>query len=139
MREFEGNKDGLELDLEASNSLLRDLEKNTPDEIRRQRRYFRAEVKATVTLQSGNASQFLDGRVRGVTGDISEGGLSGLFPLPIGVGDIYRLTFDRDKLDLPMLFSRCIRCRYVRENAYEAGFSFFAPIEMPASLMHGAQ
>jgi c-di-GMP-binding flagellar brake protein YcgR len=133
--DFDDGVDSLEINEEQSKALLSDLKKNTPEEIRRQRRHFRVEIKETVVLQSGNASQMLDGKLRGVTGDISEGGLSAMFPLPVEVGDIFRLTFDRKKLDLPMLFARCVRCRLVRENAFECGFAFFSPIQMPASLL----
>lgn len=114
--------------------LLQELEGNRPEEIRRQRAQFRVAVKATVTLQSANASQMLDFRARGTTGDISRGGLGTMFPIPARVGDVYRLQFNRDELDLPLTFARCVRCRLVREDAYECGFSFFAPITLPANL-----
>ena len=138
MMDFDDGSEPLEINEEESKTLLRDLEKNTPEEIRRQRRHFRVELKETLFLQSGNASQLLEGKLRGVTGDISEGGLSGLFPLPVGVGDVFRLSFDRQRLDLPTLFARCVRCRLIRENAFECGFAFFSPIQMPASLMQRA-
>ena len=114
--------------------LLQDLERNTPDEIRRQRAHFRLAVKAGVVLQAGNASDMLSFKVKGVTGDISEGGLSALFPIPPRVGDIYRLQFDHNLLKLPLLFARCVRCRVIREDAFEAGFSFFSKISMPEGL-----
>jgi len=119
-------------------NLLQDLEKNTPDEIRRQRTHFRLAIKASVTLQSGNASELLSLKVKGVTGDVSEGGTSILFPIAPRVGDIYRLSFDKSSLDLPLTFARCVRCRLVREDAYEAGFAFFAPITLPESALHDA-
>lgn len=114
--------------------LLTELERNTPEEIRRRRGSFRFAVKATVTLQSGNASQLLDFKVRGVTGDVSEGGMGALFPIPALVGDVYRLEFDRAQLDLPMTFARCMRCALVREGAYSSGFKFFANIPLPENL-----
>lgn len=116
-------------------NLLQDLKKNTTDEIRRQRAHFRLAIKAGVTLQAGNASELLLLKVKGVTGDISAGGASILFPVAPRVGDIYRLTFDRDALDLPLTFARCVRCRLIREDAFEAGFSFFSPITLPESAM----
>ncbi len=119
--------------------LLQDLGRNTPDEIRRQRTHFRMAVKLGVTLQPGNASELLRFKVQGTTGDVSEGGLSGLFPIPIGVGDIFRLTFDRSVFDLPMTFARCVRCRVVREDAYEAGFCFFTPISLPERAQNAAE
>lgn len=119
------------LDSNEAFDLLQDLGRNTPDEIRRQRSHFRIAIKTSVTLQPGNASEMLKLKVQGTTGDISEGGLSCLFPIPIHVGDVYRLSFDRNIIDLPMTFARCIRCREVREDAFEAGFRFFTTIRLP--------
>jgi hypothetical protein len=135
--DFEKGKDVLDKD-EAFN-LLQELERNTSDEIRRQRRHFRLLIKAGVVLQSGNASELLDYKIKGVTGDISEGGCSVLFPIPVHVGDVYRLTFDRKVVELPLTFARCLRCRLVREDAYEAGFTFFTPITLPESLYAKAE
>jgi len=113
--------------------LLQDLGRNTPEEIRRQRTHFRMAIKSRVTLQPGNASELLRFKIQGTTGDVSQGGLSALFPLPALVGDVYRLQFDQNVLDLPLTFARCVRCRVVREDAFEAGFSFFMPITLPQS------
>ncbi len=122
-----------EITSEEAFSVLRDLERNTPEEIRRQRAHFRLAIKTGVVLQPGNGSQLLSLKVKGVTGDVSAGGCSALFPISITVGDIYRLQFDRKALDLPLTFARCVRCRLVREDAYEAGFAFFSPICLPES------
>ncbi len=111
--------------------LLQELERNTPDEIRRQRAHFRVAIKVHVTLQPANASQVLKFKMQGTTGDLSQGGCRILFPLPVHVGDIYRLEFDRRQLDMPLTFARCVRCHLLREDAYEAGFAFFSPIAMP--------
>jgi hypothetical protein len=115
--------------------ILQDLEQSTPDEIRRQRAHFRIAIKTRLILQAGNASQLLDFKVQGVTGDISESGLGALFPIPLRVGDIYRLTFDEARLPLPLTFARCVRCRLVQEGSYEAGFLFFSPITLPEHLI----
>jgi len=118
--------------------LLQELERNTTEEIRRQRSHFRLSIKANVVLQAGNASDLLAYKLKGVTGDVSEGGCSGLFPMPIAVGDIHRLQFDRADLDLPLTFARCVRCRLIREDAYEAGFAFFTPISLPEEVVTGS-
>jgi len=119
------------LDHNEAFELLQELGRNTSAEIQRQRAHFRRVIKAGVVLQSGNASDLLKFKLKGVSGDISEGGCSILFPLPPHVGDIYRLEFDRQAIDLPLTFARCVRCRLVREDAYEAGFAFFRPIVLP--------
>ncbi len=123
--------------------LLQELGRNTSAEIQRQRAHFRRVIKSGVVLQGGNASDLLKFKLKGVSGDISEGGCSVLFPLPPRVGDIYRLEFDRQAIDLPLTFARCVRCRLVREDAFEAGFAFFKPIVLPgraekpsAALVH---
>ena len=115
-------------------AVLEDLEGNTPDQIRRQRAHFRLAVKAPVILQPGSASQLMNLKVKGATGDISEGGCSALFPVPVQVGDVYRMQFDRNVLDLPLTFARCVRCRLVREDAFEAGFAFFTPVSLPEKV-----
>jgi len=110
--------------------LLQELERNTPEEIRRQRAHFRIVIKSKVVLLPGNASDATKFKWQGVTGDISQGGCKALFPMPIGVGDVYRLDFHQGPTGLSILFARCIRCREVREDAYEAGFRFFAPVAL---------
>ncbi len=122
------------LDKDEAFAVLRELERNTPEDIRRQRAHFRLAIKAGVILQSCNTSELLSYKLKGVTGDISQGGCSALFPVAVRVGDVYRLQFDRRVLDLPLTFVRCVRCYLVREDAFEAGFAFFAPICMPENV-----
>ncbi|MCK6485957.1 MAG: PilZ domain-containing protein [Phycisphaerae bacterium] len=122
------------LDQDAAAAALHELERNTPDQIRRQRTHFRLIVKAKVVIQPGNASDALRFRIQGVTGDISEGGCRILTPLPPRVGDIYRLHFDESVLPLPQIYARCVRCSVLRDDAFEAGFAFFKPIAMPSKL-----
>jgi c-di-GMP-binding flagellar brake protein YcgR len=122
------------LDENEAFGLLRELEQNTPEEIRQQRRHFRLEIKATVTLQPGNTSDMLKFKMQGTTGDVSQSGCRILFPLAVRVGDLYRIEFDRAQLDLPMIFVRCVRCQFLREGAYDAGFVFLSPITLPRKL-----
>ena len=112
-------------------SMLQELSANTPEELRLQRAHFRLTIKAGIVLQAANASELLNYKVKGVTGDVSQGGLSAVFPIPVRVGDVYRLQVDPATLDIPLTFARCVRCRLVREDAFEAGFAFFADICLP--------
>jgi len=115
--------------------LMQELERNTSDEVRKQRHHARVMIKVGVTLQPGNVSERMKLKMKGVTSDVSEGGCQALFPLPCSVGDIYQLTFDQGSFDTTTTFGRCVRCRLIREDAYEAGFSFFRPIKLPGDLM----
>ena len=120
---------------DVAHNLLQDLERSTSEEIRRKRRSFRVSIKATLHLQPGNASELLAYKAKGTVGDISEGGCNALFPIPVKVGDIYRLEFDQQDLDLPLTFAQCVRCCLISDGAYEAGFRFFSPISLPANLV----
>ena len=113
-------------------ALLRELEQNTPESIRRARMHHRLVVKSPVVAQPANMSDRLRMKVKGTSGDISQGGCCILFPIPLHVGDIYRLTFEGAAADLPSVFARCLRCRLIREDAYEAGFAFFEEIDVDA-------
>jgi hypothetical protein len=68
--------------------------------------------------------------VQGISGDVSEGGCCVLFPVPLNVGDVYLLTFDRKTINVSPALARCMRCRLMREDAYECGFSFFTPLDL---------
>lgn len=118
--------------------ILQDLSQNTSEEIRRQRAHFRVAIKACVIVRPGNSSERLSFKVRGVTGDISQGGCSMLLPVPVNVGDVYQLEFDRETIGLPLTYARCVRCRLIREDAFEIGFAFFAPVALPERLRTAA-
>ncbi len=109
---------------------LKDLERQTSEEIRSQRAHDRLTVKAKVVVEPGNSSDKLTFRLQGVTGDISEGGCQIMLPMPVYVGDVFRLTFDCEELQLPVVFARCMRCRFIREDTFETGFKFFSPINV---------
>lgn len=114
--------------------MLHELEKNTPEEIRRQRTDFRIAIKAGVIAQPGNVSDRMKLKMKGVSGNISNGGFGALFPVPTRVGDIYLITFDRKAIELPTLYARCVRCHLLREDAFEGGFKFFMPIALPKTV-----
>ena len=63
-----------DLNESQAHSLLQELERNRTEEIRRQRTHFRIAIKASVILQPGNASDRLAMKMKGVTGDLSQGG-----------------------------------------------------------------
>jgi len=114
--------------LDDALQLLQELEVNKPDEVRGQRAHTRRRVAIEVVLRPANSSDRAKSESRGTTADISEGGCQLVLPDPCGVGDVYLLEFDRGSLEVPQVFARCLRCRLIRENSFEAGFSFFTPI-----------
>lgn len=113
---------------------LADLERNTSEAIIKSRGNTRLRVKSKVIAQPGNSGDRRKIKMQGITGDISSGGCQILFPVPLRVGDIYWLTFDKTELNLDSLFARCLRCRLIREDAYEAGFKFFDLLDLSGAI-----
>ena len=109
---------------------LGELERNVSEEIIKSRSATRLRIKSLVIAQPGNSSDRRKIKLQGMMGDISEGGSQILFPAPLHVGDIYWLTFDKDKLQIPSMFARCVRCNYLRDDAFEAGMKFFTPVDL---------
>ncbi|MBK7641963.1 MAG: PilZ domain-containing protein [Planctomycetes bacterium] len=128
-------QDGLRQDLDPE--LLGSLERQKSDEIAKARTHTRVEAKFKVVVRPGNASEALRFKLQGLTADLSRGGCRLILPMPVAVGDVFRIEFEAGEQRIPLTFARCLRCRLVREDAFEAGFSFFAPIELPARLSQG--
>ncbi|HED52848.1 MAG TPA: PilZ domain-containing protein [Phycisphaerales bacterium] len=113
-----------------AHDLLVELEQQTPEAIRRQRSSERYELRCGVIIRPGNASGYQEPDIDAVTGDLSPGGCRLMSSVPLRVGDVYKLEFEKGELDLPIVFARCLRCRLIREDAFESGFVFFTPIKL---------
>ena len=109
---------------------LVDLERNTSDAIIKSRSTARLRMKSKVIAQPGNSGDRAKLKMQGILGDISAGGCQILFPVPARVGDIYWLKYDKSEINVNEMFARCLRCRMIREDAYEAGFKFFEPVDL---------
>ncbi len=115
--------------------LLHELEQNRSEDIRKQRAHARVQITTGVTLRPANTSDREKLTLTGTTADISETGCQAAFAAPCAVGDVYLLEFDHDVLDLPRIFARCLRCRLIRDDAFEAAFCFFTPVTLPETLL----
>lgn len=120
----------------ASDALqaIAELEHNTNDAILAQRASERLEIRTNVLVRPGNASQRHQFGVECVTADISNGGCMVLATRPLLPGDLFWLAFDDKQIRIGSLFARCLRCRFVREEVYEAGFRFLNDIDLSSVL-----
>jgi hypothetical protein len=113
---------------------LSELAENTSDAIVRQRVSERVQIRAKVTIRPGNSSRRHEYAIDGLTGDISNGGCQVLIGCPILPGDVYWLSVTDKNLALGSLLARCMRCRMVREDTFEAGFRFFNEIDLAGAI-----
>ena len=128
MAEAQKNPSGeLQLDI------VKDIENQSVEQLRKKRLHERLTIRTKVLLRPGNASEMHTMKVQGITRDLSNGGCLSMFPVAVKVGDIYRLEFAAENLDLPVVFARCLRCRMIHEQAFEVGFSFFNQISLTSA------
>ena len=113
---------------------MADLERNTSQEIIRQRASERVDIRTKVLIQAGNSSERHCFTVEGVTADISNGGSMVLTGRPIMPGDVFHVTFPATDIAIDSLLARCMRCRMVREDAFEIGFRFLNDIDLASAL-----
>jgi hypothetical protein len=111
-------------------SALAELEQSSQENVARMRAHERLTVRIGLTVQPGNSSARTRAGLECVTADISDGGCMVLAPRPLVPGDVYWLTFDATRLAIGSLFARCMRCRFISEDAFEVGFRFFAPAKI---------
>lgn len=116
---------------ELDPELLEELAHQSLREIRKVRRHERIEVKLAVQLRPANSSDLGRYNSKGSTKDISVGGCRCIVSKAPRVGDIYRVQFRDEQHSLPMAFARCVRCRFVHEDAFDCSFMFLTPLEAP--------
>ncbi len=110
---------------------VKELERQSNTEIKKLRAHERYDREVTVVVQHANSSEMLKFKMKGKTRDISSGGCGAVFPIPITVGDFFRIALESTDLDIPLTFARCMRCRLIREDAYEVGFQFLGDVDLP--------
>lgn len=109
---------------------LSELEKNTSQAITALRSSQRIDIRTRVWIQPGNSSARSSLVIEGLTADISNGGCMILTPRPLMVGDIFWMRFSDDEIRVSPLLVRCLRCRLVREDAFEVGIRFLNDIDL---------
>ena len=126
----EGLETGKRTAIDAVEALL-SLDKSSDKAFQAQRAYARFESNTKITIKAANASQREAINFSAICNDVSAGGCRVLSTRALMVGDLFFIQFDRSKLDVPPVFARCVRCRFLREETFEMGFSFLTPIELP--------
>ena len=113
---------------------LKDLELNTSSAILAQRSSERIEINIPIMLRPGNSSERARYAIKGMTGDISNGGCLLLVSRPVLPGDIYSIEFDQTAIRIGPQLARCMRCKMIKDDAFEAGLRFFYDIELATSI-----
>ncbi|MCB9892654.1 MAG: hypothetical protein H6832_03000 [Planctomycetes bacterium] len=117
-------------DPEQTITLVEELELNRPEEIRNASEDGKSRIKASATIRPANVSERSREALDGTTGEIQRRGVSVLLRDPLLVGDLYRISFDRDALDVAPVLSICDRCTMLNETAFEVHLRFLHEIAL---------
>ncbi len=116
-----------------ADALIDELAQSTPEAVKKMRSQTRLSVRAKVIVEPASLSHRDGVKLQGVTGDISTGGTQILVARPLGIGDVYQISFDRTEFDVAPAYALCLRGRQVRPDAFEAGLRFLEPITLPTT------
>ena len=109
--------------------LLQALELQTPEPLRKLRESERVRLQTFARVEGSDPTNLMVYEHAAV-GDVSRMGCRMMLPRPLQVGAVYKLTLDAEPLDVGTFFARCVRCRLIKEDAFEMGMRFFAPVEI---------
>lgn len=84
----------------------------------------RIEIAAEMTARPANSCDRFNFALEGTCRDLSVNGIGTILKQPPTVGSFYWIDIDCDDLKFRTGIGRCIRCQYLREDAFEAGFEF---------------
>lgn len=121
-------------DLLSSLDALGDLERNTDQAVLAKRSSERLNLRTPIRLRPGNASQRFDMQLDGFTADVSRGGTQVLLKRPVLAGDYFFMSFADHTDAIGEVLARCMRCRMVQEEVFEAGLQFEHDID-PSLLL----
>lgn len=111
---------------------MKSLQSSNDEAVKVQRKHTRFAIRSKVIIQPSNCVDRGSDQWLGECHDISKGGCRLLTQRPLQLGSIYWVQFQpTEDLKLDPVFARCVRGQLMRENAFEFGFSFLTPIELP--------
>lgn len=86
-------------------------------------------INVPVHLRPSSSSQRLTEDISGYCKNISRTGCGVVVDFAPRCGDIYRFEVSDDAShELTGVHGRCVRCQFLDEEAFEAGFRFLAPL-----------
>jgi len=109
------------------------LEQNTQTNVQSRRGNNRVGLDSPVVVLPGNVSDRTGVQFEGQCRDISTHGCRLILKKPITVGDIYLIDIDDQDNSIDAAFGRCVRCHMLREDVFEVGINFFAPVKLSAN------
>ena len=119
-------------------SFLEELEMNSEVEIRGIRENASVRVKAAVTVRPANLAERDTRAIDGVTGDLQRSGVTCMLTLPVLVGDLFHLSFDRESLDMAPSIVVCDRSAMLGDDAFETHFRFLQDVDLPVHFDSGS-
>ncbi len=123
------------LDPEEAYKLLEELQLNQPAQVLENKSDEESAIRIAVEIAPGNASEREGPPEIGVTSKIGKLHVVIACEFPLLVGDVYRLEFERKRLDIGAVYAVCRRCTMLHEDRFEARMSLFTPIDFSTAKL----
>ena len=104
------------LDPEAAYQLFEELQLNQPAQVLENKSDEESAIRIAVKIAPGNASEREGPPDTAVTSKIGKLHVVIACEFPLLVGDVYRLEFERERLDIGPVYAICRRCRMLHED-----------------------
>lgn len=127
-RDFENDA---ELGDEQISDLLDDIEIRCSADLAAARGMTTVRRKVAVEVRPGNASDRGAVVARVDTTEIRSRSITTMADVPVMVGDVLHLTFDRNALDVVPVLAVCDRCTMLGDASFEVRFQFVHEIALP--------
>ncbi|MCA8949638.1 MAG: hypothetical protein KDE27_09060 [Planctomycetes bacterium] len=119
---------------EQVDDLLDDLEIRCAADVTAARDMATVRRRVRVEVRPGNASERVGPPNSGDTTELRSQVVTAVTPLPVMVGDVCHVTFDRDQLDLAPELAICDRCTMLGDSQFEVRLKFVREIALPSHL-----
>ena len=122
---------GNELTETQTYELLEELELNRPENVQGARENAALKIRCKVAVEPANVCDRANARIEAAGRDLQRQGVTCVCDVPLMVGSLFRVTFERAVVDLPPVLATCDRCTMLNDSAFESHFRFEHPIQLP--------
>ena len=122
-----------QLDSNELYHVVEEFRLSSPAEVRKVRQPGSLFGQAGITVQPADIGARDSMTIKGVSRELASERLLCTCDLPVPVGSIFYLSFDRSVVDVDSVLGVCDRCIMLGPTAFEVGFRFVQDMELPES------
>ena len=115
---------------ETNDELLDELELRCQTNVAAVRESTSQHARVRIDVRAGNACERHGLLTELRTSQMNSSAVVGIAAMPLMVGSVFHLTFERGQLDLPATLAVCDRCVMLGDDSFELRLRFATPIDL---------